>query len=87
MNLFKGFTTEEFGKLKNEINDLLKDLTPAFQNVLNKFESKSKIIYEKTYSSSDAAVSSATTQITPITFQAWSETYDEMYHLHVFLGR
>ena len=78
MNLFKGFTTEEFGKLKNEINDLLKDLTPAFQNVLNKFESKSKIIYEKTYSSSDAAVSSATTQITPITFQAWSETYDEI---------
>ena len=68
MNLFKGFTTEEFGKLKNEINDLLKDLTSAFQNVLNKFESKSKIIFEKTYSSSDAAVSSATTQITPITF-------------------
>ena len=68
MNLFKGFTTEEFGKLKNEINDLLKDLTSAFQNVLNKFESKLKIIFEKTYSSSDAAVSSATTQITPITF-------------------
>ena len=78
MNLFKGFTTEEFGKLKNEINDLLKDLTSAFQNVLNKFESKSKIIYEKTYSSSDAAVSSATTQITPVTFQAWSETYGEI---------
>ena len=78
MNLFKGFTTEEFGKLKNEINDLLKDLTSASQNVLNKFESKSKIIFEKTYSPSDAAVSSATTQITPITFQAWSETYDEI---------
>ena len=78
MNLFEGFTAEEFGKLKNEINELLKDLTSAFQNVLNKFKSESKIIHEKTHSSSDTAASSATSQITPSTFKAWSEEYDKM---------
>ena len=78
MNLFEGFTAEEFGNLENEINEVLKDLTSVFQNVLNKFESTSKIIYEETHSSSDTATSSTTTQITPITFQAWSEKYDEM---------
>ena len=35
-------------------------------------------MYEKTHSFSDTAASSATIQVTPITFQAWSETYDEM---------
>ena len=78
MNLLEGFTAEEFGNLKNEINKLLKDLTSVFQNVLNEFESKSKIIYEETHSSSDTVASSVTTQITPIIFQAWSEKYDEM---------
>ena len=78
MNLFEGFTAEELGKLKHEINELLTDLASAFQDVLNQFKSKSKIISEKTHSSSDTAASSAKSQITLIRFKAWSEEYDKI---------
>ena len=78
MNLFEGFTAEELGKLKHEINELLTDLASAFQDVLNQFKSKSKIISEKTHSSSDTAASSEKSQITLIRFKAWSEEYDKI---------
>ena len=78
LNLFENFTTEEFEKLENEINEALQDLTSAFQNVIDKFESKSRIMYEQTKSCSDTVASLAPNQITPITFEAWSKKYDEM---------
>ena len=78
LNLFENFTAEELEKLKDEINKVLQDLTSAFQNIIDISESKSKIIYEQTHSSSDTAASLVLDHITPITFEAWSKKYDEM---------
>ena len=64
LNLFENFTAEEFETLKNEIDKVLQDLASAFQSIIDKFESKSKIKHEQTHSSSGTVASLASDHIT-----------------------
>ena len=78
MNLFDGFTTGELEKLSYMIQEILEDLTTAFQNALDLFKLKSRVTTEKTCSPDTPTSSSSSSQIAPISFQEWSMKYDGM---------